>query len=189
MRRFVLLVFAALFVSCQEKEEELGQSPELPVVSPEIVEPRLTADDLARVLDLVWCEVVLPGEEEEEWAIGPVLEFGDGRKPYRAGSFSSSSIRGGTVVRMYALPEGEKLKVVVVGGGSSSSFRFNYPEGWGAGSTISLGGRMKLEEYLIKSSLVEGEGANSLPSLLPHQCGLRLRIRKVDQEGPKLEAK
>ena len=50
--------------------------------------PELTVDDLARALQIAWYEVTLPRTAEDHWQVGPVLEFGDGRKPVTPGSAS-----------------------------------------------------------------------------------------------------
>ena len=80
--------------------------------------PELTVDDLARALQIAWYEVTLPRTAEDHWQVGPVLEFGDGRKPVTPGS--ASPFLGGSTVKLIARATGEKLKVSVLGGKTTS---------------------------------------------------------------------
>ena len=132
---------------------------------------------LLSALQIVWYEVTLPGGPQEQWKVGPILEFGDGRKPTTVGNASPFS--GGSTVKLIAQTAGEKLKVSVLGGGNTTNHFIDLPSDWGGGTRLQNGGKVGLEEFLIKVSSGE-DGVDSSPTLQDDEYGLRLRIEPVE---------
>lgn len=174
---FLFLALVSLLSACSEPTSPSLQETDLTNPNEAKVTPELTVDDLARALQIVWYEVTLPGTVEDHWKVGPVLEFGDGRKPITAGGASPFS--GGSTVKLIARTTGEKLKVSVLGGGNTTNQLINLPSDWGGGTRLSNGGKVELEEFLIKVSSGE-DGVDSSSTLQDDEYGLRLRIEPVE---------
>lgn len=173
MRSSAFFLFLAVFlVGCSQEElpsdklEEALDDPHL----------ELTTGEISRALGMVWCEYTLPGPESEGWAIGPVLEFGGGKRARNGGRVSP--ISGGSRVKMFAIPEDEKIKVVILSGGTSSTFRFNFPEPEG-GTRINNGGRVELDEFLVKGT-TDQSGVDTSRTLKENEYGLRMHIQPVE---------
>ena len=152
----------------------------LPQPDPESAESRkqetsseLIADELARALKIVWCEMILPGSPEDQWQVGSALEFGDGRKASTSGTVSPLS--GGSVIKLLAQWDGDNLKVSILGEELSSSHTINLPPGWGEGTRIHKSGqKIDIKEFLFKET--KKGGVDSSPNLKKDGYGLRLRL-------------
>jgi len=137
----------------------------------------LSAGELARALRIVWYEVTLPGSPEDQWKVGPSIEYGDGRKPYAPGS--TSPVPGGTLVKLFAQPEGDRMKVTVLGPTFSTHYQMDLPAGWDKGAQFNNDGKVGLEEFLIKGNL-GGDGVDSSSTLKQEEYGLRLHLKKIE---------
>ncbi|MBL9156054.1 MAG: hypothetical protein JNJ70_01185 [Verrucomicrobiales bacterium] len=152
-------------------ESESGQTPAADPVA------TLSAEELARSLRIVWYEVTLPGSPEDQWEVGPVIEFGDGTDAKKAGS--TSPIPGGTVVKLFARPEGDRLSVSVLGPTFSTQSQMDLPAGWERGAQMFLSGKVDSAMFLIKGTENEA-GVDSSTTLKPGEYGLRLRLEKIE---------
>jgi hypothetical protein len=170
-------VTMSLLMGCSEKppaaplESASGQTS-----APDPV-ATLSAEELAHALRIVWYEVTLPGSPEDQWKVGPVIEFGDGTDAKKSGS--TSPIPGGTVVKVIARPEGDRLVVSILGPTFLTQGQMDLPAGWDRGAQSANGGKAGIEEFLIKGN-IGGDGVDSSTTLKPGDYGLRLRVEKID---------
>lgn len=174
---FLFLALVSLLSACSEPTSPRMQEMAPTESKTAEATPELTVDDLARALQIVWYEVTLPGTAEDHWQVGPVLEFGDGRKPVTPGS--ASPFLGGSTVKLIARTTGEKLKVSVLGGGTTTNHLIDLPSDWGGGTQLSNRGKVGVEEFLIKVNSGEG-GVDSSSTLQDDEYGLRLRIEPIE---------
>lgn len=147
---------------------------ETPAPDPEAT---LSAAELAQALRITWYEVTLPGSAEDSWEVGPAIEFGDGRKCNQGGS--TSPIPGGSVLKLFAQTEGDRMKVSIVGPTFSTSSQIDLPAGWDKGAQMQKSGKAGLEEFLIKGT-IGGDGVDSSSTLKPDEYGLRLHLEKIE---------
>jgi hypothetical protein len=177
--KFAILasVMLVLLAGCSEtpppppQESQIEETP-----APDPV-ATLSAEELARALRIVWYEVTLPGSVEDQWGVGPALEYGDGRKPYAPGS--TSPVPGGTVLKLFARTEGDRMQVSLVGPTFSTHYQMDLPAGWDKGAQFNNGGKVGLEEFLIKGT-IGGDGVDSSSTLKQEEYGLRLRLEKIE---------
>lgn len=151
-----------------------SQTEETPAPDPVAT---LSAGELARALRMVWYEVTLPGSPGDQWEIGPALEYGDGRKAYTPGS--TSPVSGGTVVKLLAWPEGERMRVSLLGPTFSTQYQIDLPAEWEGGVQMYQDGKAGLDEFLIKGTQ-SPDGVDSSTTLKPGEYGLRLRLEKME---------
>lgn len=115
----------------------------------------------------------MPGSQGDRWSVGPVLEYGDGRRTGTSGAISP--IPGGTVAKLLAWTEGDHIKMSLLGASFSSNHQINYPYGWSTFTQLVNRWRAEFDEFLINGH-VSGAGVDSSTTLKPEEYGLRLFV-------------
>lgn len=175
----------ALLVSCEKAEEpsaEIGEEPTMTVAK----QPELTVEELTSALNVKWAQYTLPGDEDDVWAVGAVLEYGDGRKARKTGM--ASPFRGGTDVKVVLWRDGETLNCSIISrkerkdgsGFSQRTSHGSFPNHPRPIHVMYLGGQIEWGDYMMKGSAAQAADIVSGPILEEHQFGLRLIVKPVD---------